>query len=241
MAKARIVKDVDRGLRRLLRRVAGKGDEITVGVHAADGDRPKGDTTLADIAVVHEFGAPAAGIPPRSFIRDWADETADAKAKQIRAVGKAVLSGKIDSADQALDRLGLRWVGEVQRRIAAGIEPPLKPETIERKGSSKPLIDKGQLRSSISYAVNGRLEPSKLTTADDRKRKAARKKAVKAAKAKLERAIRRAPGLARRSALRASKAVKRTANRAGKRVTKAARRTSKFVERLRNGTRGRKK
>lgn len=31
--------------------------------------------------------------------------------------------------------------------------PPLKPETIKRKGSSKPLIDTGKLRNSIVHNV----------------------------------------------------------------------------------------
>lgn len=31
--------------------------------------------------------------------------------------------------------------------------PPLKPETIKRKGSSKPLIDTGRLRNSITHKV----------------------------------------------------------------------------------------
>ena len=33
--------------------------------------------------------------------------------------------------------------------------PPLKPQTIKRKGSSKPLIDTGRLRNSIIHKVEG--------------------------------------------------------------------------------------
>lgn len=33
--------------------------------------------------------------------------------------------------------------------------PPLKPETVKRKGSSKPLIDTGKLRNSITHKVEG--------------------------------------------------------------------------------------
>jgi hypothetical protein len=44
-------------------------------------------------------------------------------------------------------------VGVIKQRIANGIAPPNSPYTIARKGSSKPLIDTGQLRNSITYQV----------------------------------------------------------------------------------------
>jgi hypothetical protein len=49
--------------------------------------------------------------------------------------------------------IGMRVVGDIQDRISDGIPPPNSPITIARKGSSKPLIDSGQLRQSISFEV----------------------------------------------------------------------------------------
>jgi hypothetical protein len=39
--------------------------------------------------------------------------------------------------------------------INAGIEPGLNERTIERKGSSKPLIDTGRLKGSITHEIRG--------------------------------------------------------------------------------------
>lgn len=108
--------------------------------------------TLLEVAAVHEFGAPAAGIPSRSFIR----ATVDMKRAEIDAtkekLAAQVAEGKI-TAQVALERLGAFVQGLVQARIAEGIGPALKPETVARKKSSKPLISTGQLRSSVTWKV----------------------------------------------------------------------------------------
>ena len=51
----------------------------------------------------------------------------------------------------------LRVHRDAVRRVLtqAGIAPPLKPATIARKGSSTPLINTGQLRSAITWRVEG--------------------------------------------------------------------------------------
>jgi len=108
--------------------------------------------TLAQVAAAHEFGTDK--IPQRSFIR----ATMDIHAKDILAMMERlvaqVLTGAITPA-VAMERLLIFAQGLVQKRIAVGIDPPLKPETIARKGSSKQLIDSGQLRSSITYQIEG--------------------------------------------------------------------------------------
>lgn len=113
-----------------------------------------GRATLLGVAAVHEFGAPAAGIPSRSFIR----ATVDLKRAEIDAekskLAAQVAEGKI-TAQVALERLGAFVQGLVQARIAEGIGPALKPATIARKKSSKPLVDTGQLRSSVTWKVTG--------------------------------------------------------------------------------------
>jgi hypothetical protein len=111
--------------------------------------------TVLQIGLIHEFGAPAAGIPARSFIRDWATEQQDAHKKQLRAIGTAVIKGKY-SAEQGLKRFGVLAEGQVKKRIATGIGPALDESTVKAKGSSMPLIDTGQLRSSITHKLSRR-------------------------------------------------------------------------------------
>jgi hypothetical protein len=58
--------------------------------------------------------------------------------------------------DGALERLGVVATGEVKREFVVGSFVPLKPETIRRKKSSRPLIHTGQLRQSINYVLDGK-------------------------------------------------------------------------------------
>lgn len=68
-------------------------------------------------------------------------------------------SSRIDSAlKKAGGKIGSYGSSEVKRGIVSGAPggqafQPLSPMTIARKGSSKPLIDKGDLLGSISYKV----------------------------------------------------------------------------------------
>lgn len=144
------VVDIDRGAKSLLARVAkAKGLTLSVGVHDSEGVASEGNLTVADVATIHEFGTGT--IPQRSFIREWADEKISENEALIKAVGEKVIKGL--DVRVGLDRLGLKFVGSIQGRISQGIPPPNAPSTVARKGSSTPLIDTGQLRSSIRHRV----------------------------------------------------------------------------------------
>lgn len=154
--------DRDKGAKKLMQRLAQSG-EITVGLHEAEGQRPKAgddegdEMLLIDVAIVHEFGSDDGHVPRRSFIRDWADERKAEHDDQMRRIAKAVIEGKMD-AERALKRLGTLRQAEVQKRISDGISPPLEESTIKRKTVNGkkghvPLIDTGQLRSSITHKV----------------------------------------------------------------------------------------
>jgi hypothetical protein len=149
------VEDRDRGFAALLKRAGSAGGlALTVGIHEADGNEEHGDNpgvSIATVGAFHEFGL--GHNPRRSFIADWADENEDANRERLRKMADAIVRGAIPSGDVALERLGNLFVGEIQKRMAEGIDPPLDPKTIARKGSSTPLIDTGQLRSAITYKV----------------------------------------------------------------------------------------
>jgi hypothetical protein len=145
---------------------------ITVGVHGDDGasqhvanDADAAPLTVVDVGTFHEFGVgPFAvttfahdgsasvhehpGIPQRSFIRAWFDENQDFIRETLRSQMLLVVAGKL-TAEKAKDRIALVFEGSMKQRIARGIAPPLAASTIRRKGSSKPLIDKGQLRAAV--------------------------------------------------------------------------------------------
>lgn len=91
-------------------------------------------------------------IPERSFLRGTVDEKATEIKRMAKRLAGAVVDGKY-TVPKALETLGLYIQGLIRSRMSAGIPPPLKAATIRRKGSSKPLIDKGQLRASIDFQV----------------------------------------------------------------------------------------
>jgi hypothetical protein len=111
-----------------------------------------GNITLLEVAAIQEFGAPAASIPQRSFVRSTVDNNRGAIYKTIGALAKQIARGKL-TREAALERVGARVEGMIKRAIADGIEPANAPSTIARKGSSKPLINTGQLRSAVTYEV----------------------------------------------------------------------------------------
>jgi hypothetical protein len=147
------IKDTDKGYKKTLNNAADmKKAGVDVGIFASDGaEAKKGspDLTLIEVAVFNEFGL---GVPERSFIRGYVDEKENETKELVRKLAERILAGKM-TKDQALDLLGLKVQGGMQKRIADGIEPANAPSTIARKGSSTPLIDTGQLRSSITYKV----------------------------------------------------------------------------------------
>lgn len=145
------VRDSDRGYKALLARLVGhkKKPRVEIGILEADGEKAHdGGVTVADVATWAEFGTETE--PERSFIRAWFDE----HEHQVRDDIAKLMRGGKRTADQVLEIVGLRAVGQIQARIAAGVPPPNAPSTIARKGSSTPLIDTGQLRSSISHRVD---------------------------------------------------------------------------------------
>lgn len=129
---------------------------VVVGVTAKSNARSD-ELTNADLAMIHEFGSPAHNIPERSFLRKPLINNAEAVANLTKnAIGKFI-AGEI-SAVEALGAIGEEAKSLSKEAIADGITPALKPATIKRRAklnrrSTKPLIDTGQLQSSITYEV----------------------------------------------------------------------------------------
>lgn len=123
---------------------------ILVGVPA--GKTEADGTSTALVAAVHEFGSPERGIPERSFLRAGLRASFFAITRlnvdSLRAVANNTMS-----VDTALARTGAVAAGGVQKYIPEGDFVPNAPSTVKAKGSSKPLIDTGHLRQSITYVV----------------------------------------------------------------------------------------
>jgi hypothetical protein len=65
-------------------------------------------------------------------------------------------SKKLESTIET--RLGLAGAfleGKMAEKISGRLSPPLHPYTVEKKGSSQPLVDKGELLSQLDHKVTG--------------------------------------------------------------------------------------
>jgi len=156
------VVDRDLGFKALERRLGGKPLHGKAGVigakgaaeHEAEHGAAANDEPLtnAELALVHEFGTDK--VPERSFIRAAFDANHERYFANMKKLVGAVIDKKLTlrraiglvSSQMASDMRGLI-------RSGAGIPPPNAPATVERKGSSRPLVDSGQLLGSISHAV----------------------------------------------------------------------------------------
>lgn len=149
------VSDKDKGwaaLGKVLENMAGD-PHVLVGVQGtqAASEHPGAQATNADVASWNEFGT--GHIPERSFIRATIDIQEQRLLKLSAVLGQGVVAGKF-ATDQALGLLGEEARGLMIERINAHIAPPNAPSTIQRKGSSTPLIaHSGQLKNSITYKV----------------------------------------------------------------------------------------
>lgn len=151
-----------------------KSRKIKVGVFG--GEKHEGsDIDLVDLASIHEYGCDipvtpkmrawfayngyplkksttVIRIPERSFIRSGFDENVDKIADKVQEVIPSVLESEVDP-DIFMNAIGLEFAGLIQKKLRSIQDPPNSQMTIDRKGSSNPLQDTGQLVESIRHEV----------------------------------------------------------------------------------------
>ncbi len=144
------------------------GDKDTHAVRKAAG-KAGTEISMLELAAIHEFGSPAAGIPERSFIRSTIEnkrvEINESIEKIVGSAMKRLLAQETlhasevrESVKHSLGLLGTKLVAmmraTIRQRQTTGPAPQaLRPATIARKGSTLPLVDTGQLINAITYEV----------------------------------------------------------------------------------------
>lgn len=144
--------DKDNGARKMVAAIgAANKAAVDVGVLGANaGSRESGGVTVGDVATWAEFGI---GQPPRSWCRGWVDENEGAAQSLSRRALKGIAQGM--PAEKALELVGMSIAAKMQERITntPGNWKENADSTVKRKGSSTPLVDTGQFRSSITHRV----------------------------------------------------------------------------------------
>lgn len=112
--------------------------------------KKKGGQSMPEIAAQNEYGTRI--IPARPFMSTAVDANRGQINDYIKKQYGRILDGK-STVNKSLGLIGQLMTGLIQKRIRFITYPPNAPSTIARKGSSKPLIDFGQMIQSVRYVV----------------------------------------------------------------------------------------
>lgn len=106
------------------------------------------------LGAIHEFGSYSKNIPMRSFLRvPLKNHRQDILKKIAKPALEIFVNGNPKDAYKLLALESEAVVQKAFENSGDGAWPGLKPATIKAKGSSRPLIDTGQLRRSITSEV----------------------------------------------------------------------------------------
>ncbi len=104
---------------------------------------------------IHTNGSPANNIPPRPIVEPAIQDSKEEIGTLLKEAILKALEGDTDGAMAGMERAGTQgenavkgWFTNPKNNWAENAE-----STKKRKGSSKPLIDTGQLRKSITHVV----------------------------------------------------------------------------------------
>lgn len=112
-------------------------------------------------AIFNEFGtrggASGGGwggpVPERPFMRNAFRGNAAKYRGNMTTAASSLLKGET-SLQTVLAKLGIVAKTDIQDEIGSLSSPPNSPVTIALKGSSKPLIDTGEMRGAVTYKVD---------------------------------------------------------------------------------------
>lgn len=174
------VRDVDRGWASILKAASevARGATVKVGIlgatdrgglHLTDPETGKSaDLTVAEIAVVQEFGTVDGSIPARPAHRMTFDQRQGAIQEQAFKLIVAVVIDRRLTVSQALNIMGVSHATAIKNFITqqSGELLPNAPSTARMKArgvgikrqraiaGARPLIDTGRTLNAISWAVD---------------------------------------------------------------------------------------
>ncbi len=145
------------GLPDLLRRMAAVAQrDVLVGIPS--GEQRDDGPTNAEIGYQNEFGSPANNIPARPHLIPGVAAVQDKAVARLTQAASAAATGRMSDAERHLHAAGLIAQNSVRRTLTTAAYRPLSERTLaERRArgrtGTKPLIDTGQYRNSITYVV----------------------------------------------------------------------------------------
>ena len=133
-----------------LRKIAGRLEQQqTLRVGFLEGGTYPDGTSTPMVAAIQNYGAPAAGIPPRPFFSTMVAKKSPTWGGDI---GKILPAVGYD-VDAALKLMGERIHDQLQESINEWRVPKLADATVAKKGFDKPLIHTKNMLDSVGYDI----------------------------------------------------------------------------------------
>jgi hypothetical protein len=130
--------------------LVGFQEGVVTKAQSKGGRRKEAGKSMAQIAAENEFGTDR--IPARPFMTTSFDENRARINRAIQGEYAKILDGT-STVRRSLNLIGQFMTGLIQKKIRDIHYPPNSPRTIAAKGSSKPLIDFGQMVQSVRHKV----------------------------------------------------------------------------------------
>ena len=109
-------------------------------------------TSVAEVAMINNYGVPQRGQPPRRFMDNALKKASEWKKTFDFMVQKDFSRG--GDFKTSFSTLGSVVQGDIKTSIKEFTSPALAQSTIDKKGFSKPLIDTGYMLDSVNYEVS---------------------------------------------------------------------------------------
>ncbi len=138
-------KGIDSLFKQLQKGLESKASGAAAGFLAGK-DKESDGQYIADVAIYNEFGTE--NIPARPFLRT-AQNNAIKRANNL--VQNRLSEGT--TVDDLCKELGVLLATQIKNEINRGQWTPNASSTVRQKGSSKPLIDTGTMRSSVHTMI----------------------------------------------------------------------------------------
>lgn len=131
--------------------------EVLVGIPHGEA-RSDAEMTNAQIGYIQETGSPAMNLPARAFLAPGVEDCQEQTSVQLTKAIDQALAGNSQGVDRCLNRAGMIAQNSVRAKINTGdfeslSEATLRARRLAGKTRTKPLIDTGQLRNSITYII----------------------------------------------------------------------------------------
>ena len=107
------------------------------------------DSKNATKAAINEYGT--SKMPQRPFMRTAVSRHGKSWGEKSAKAVQSVMKGMPIS--QVTELVGMQMKADISSTLTNGPWTPNSIVTIAKKGSSRPLIDTGELRASITYKV----------------------------------------------------------------------------------------